>query len=201
MLLGSVTLNTNETFRLNFCPETLLIVSNNTPVRVSVRALGEGVIADYDATGLLALRNARENVTSSTYYKLPLADGLLKNKNIEIDVQAHASSAATVYCFSTGLLGTGYIRTERTTVLANTSMEFRDFFQLALSAVNANDQITVNYIGGHTQVFNAADEIMSINCEVDSARLVIDNIDSSISSVIVVPTAQITVYKVSYREK
>jgi len=200
MLLGTVTQNTTATFRVNFCPEILLIVSAGVPVRVQVRALGEGVILDTDATGLALLKQVRKNKDVTNYYGLTLSDGLLKNKNIEIDVSAHASNAATVYGYSTGREGTGYIMTERATVLANTSQEFRQFFGLGLSAINANDQITIHYKSGVSQVFSNGDEIKNLSADTGADVIWIDNLDGEIDRLTVIPTSNITVYKTSYKE-
>lgn len=200
MLLGNSAANTLTTFRLPFCPETLLIVSAGVPQRVQVRALGEGVILDLDATGLPLVRNIRNNQQPTNHYSLVLADGLLKGKNIEIDVTSHASNASTVYCYSSGNFGNNYVRTERVTILANTAYTFRKFFALGLSAVNNNDQITINYRSGLSQLLSAADELQSLAAERDFVRNTIDNLDGEIDEVTIVPTAQITVYRVSLIE-
>lgn len=199
MILGTVLAGVTSTFRLPYCPETLFITSAAVPARVQVRALGEGVILDLDAAGLTLLQGMRLNNNVATFYRLPLADGFLSGKNIEIDVTANAAQPAVVHEFSTGDRGTNYLLTERTTVLANTTQTFNKFFGLGLSAVNAGDQITINYASGLTQTFNSAAEIQAIAIESNNQVLFIDNFDSEIVDVKVVPTAQITVYKVSYK--
>jgi hypothetical protein len=199
MILGTVLAGATGTFRLPYCPETLFITGAAVPARVQVRALGEGVILDLDAAGLTLLQGMRLNTNVATFYRLPLADGFLVGKNIEIDVTANAAQPAVVHEFSTGDKGTNYLLTERTTVLANTSQTFDRFFGLGLSAVNAGDQITVNYKSGLSQTFNAAAEIQALAIESNNQVLFIDNFDSEIVDVKVVPTAQITVYKVSYK--
>jgi hypothetical protein len=201
MKLGTVAQNTTVTFRLPYCPESLLIVSAGVPVKVQVRILGEGVSKDLDATGLLIEKQIRRNKDVANYYQLTLADGLLKDTNIEIDVTAHATNAAEVHEFSTGKSGYGIVRTERTTVLANTSQTFADFFGIGLSAVNANDQITIEYKNGVTQVLNSADEVKALSAENNQDVLYIDNFDGDITSVKVMPTQQITIYKISYKSK
>jgi len=199
MIIGTVAQNTTSTFRLPYCPETLLLVSAGLPVKVQVRVLGEGVIADLDGAGLTLVKQVRVNKDVANYYRVNIANGLIRNKNIEIDITAHATNAVVVHEYSTGNLGSGFVMTERTTVLANTAQTFENFFGLGISAVNANDQITIEYKSKLTQVFNSADEIKAVASEQNQDVLFIDNLDSEIKSVKIIPTAQIVVYKISFK--
>ena len=193
MKLFSLAAGANNTIQLNYCPETLLIVSTVAPTKVQVRALGEGVVLDLDATGAGLMRNIRDNKEVAKNYKFRLADGLLVGKNIEIEVTAGAA-ATVVYCYSTGEKGENYVVTERNTVLANTSQQFKKFFTLALSAFAAGDMLTVEFADGTTQLLNDADEIKALCSETHSDILLLDNLEQDIRSVTHVPTANTTVY-------
>lgn len=192
MKVLSIPASSTATKQLNFCPETLMIVSSEKPVKVQVRALGEGVICDLDATHLELQSNFRNNAQFGNVYTLQLADGLLKNKNIEVEITTGAATAE-VYAYSTGEPGENFIITERTTILANTSQTFKKFFTLGLSALPANSQLTINYTSGETQVYTSIDEIKAIAAETHQPIAVIDNLNQDISSVVIIPTSQITV--------
>lgn len=193
MKIFSISSGGNNTVQLNYCPETLLIKSTVAPAKVQVRALGEGVICDLDAIGATVMRNIRNNFSDNNYYAFRLADGLLKNKNIEIEVTA-GTAATDVFVYSTGEEGSNYIITERNTVLANTSQEFRKFFALGLGAFNSGDQLTINYNSGVTQLLNNADEVKALASESHQSVLLIDNLEQDVSSVVVVPSVNTTYY-------
>jgi len=193
MKIFSVDAEDNKTLQLNYCPETLLIKSLDSPSKIQVRALGEGVICDLDATGATVMRNIRNNYSDGNYYAFRLADGLLKNKNIEIEVTA-GDNSIEVFVYSTGEEGSCYIITERNTVLANTSQEFRKFFALGLGAFNPGDQLTINYNSGVTQLLNSADEVKALASESHQSVLLIDNLEQDVTSVVVVPTDNTTYY-------
>lgn len=195
MKIATIAASATTTVQLNYCPEYVLIKSTATPTKVQVRALGEGVICDLDATGVTLMSSIRDNKPDVTgYFKLRLSDGLLKNKNIEVEVTAGAAST-DVFVFSTGELGSNYIVTERMTVLASTSNEFRKFFALGFGAFNTGDQVTVNYTSGLSQVYTSSDEIKALAAETTDDRLLIDNLEQDVSSVVVLPTSN-TVYYV-----
>jgi len=193
MKLFTLAASASNTIQLNYCPETLLILSNAAPAKVQVRALGEGVILDLDATGAFLMRNIRDNKAIANNYKFRIADGLLVGKNIEIEVTAGAAQTV-VYCYSTGEKGENYVVTERNTVLANTSQQFKKFFTLALSDFESGDMLTVEYADGTTQLLNEGIEIQSLCAETHQDILLLDNLEQDIRSVTHVPQSDTTVY-------
>ena len=181
------------TVQLNYCPEILMIKAATVPTKVQVRALGEGVVCDLDGTHLTALSNLRQNLVVGGYFAIPLADGILKKKNIEIEVTAAATTQTEVYVYSTGEAGENYIVSERNTILANTSQSFSKFFALALSDMPSGAMVTITYASKETQVFTHADEIKALALENNTEKLVIDNFEQDIKRVDIVTPSQITV--------
>lgn len=192
MKLGVIAANATETFRLTYLPETLLIASTAAPAKVQVRILGEGVTHDNDSTGAVLLNQIRNNAEIANFWEYIIADGLLRGKNVEIEITA-GNAATTVYGRSNSS-GSCPIYLEKNTILINTQQTFEKFFVLGLSAIGNNDRVTIEYIDGTTDEL-AADEIKLEFANNSQSKLVIDNLEQTIKKVTVVASQQITVYK------
>lgn len=192
MKIGSLLANATDTFRLTYMPEFLLVKSALAPAKVVVRSLGDGVTADADATGITLLNQPRFNKQVAGYWLLPLADGLVVGKNVEVEITAgNAAADVNVYSNNTGK---NFIITERNTVLANTAQSFKGFFFLGFSTIGANEQITAIFKDGTTQLLTA-DDIQILAAQFGQDKFLFDNLDQEFSRVDVVASQQLTVYK------
>jgi len=192
MKIGSLLANATDTFRLTYMPEFLLVLSTAAPAKVVVRSLGDGVTCDLDAAGVTLLNQPRFNKQVADYWLIPLADGLVTGKNIEIEITA-GNAATDVDVFSNNT-GRNYLISERNTVLANTSQSFKGFFFLGFSTIGANEQITAVFRDGTTQLLTASD-VKMMAAQFGQDKFLFDNLDQEYSRIDVVASQQLTIYK------
>lgn len=199
MNIGTMAASTTTTIALTYLPEYLYFQAATAPSALRVSVLGEGVLLDLDAAGVLALSNIRGVNRSVNGFLLPLADGLRTNVNVEIVFTNTVASPVPLYGFSTAT-GNLYFESARATLLANSGASFQDFAILALPSLGANDTVDIHYVDGTTQRFHR-DEIQALNMTVQNNILsyVIDNLAGQIHKVIVVPAAQQLVYMLRYK--
>lgn len=200
MKLGSVAVSSSQTFKLTYLPQFLVLSGNytsNPDLKVTVQ--GDGVICDLDAKGVAALDAIRGVRNESTIIQIALADGIITGKNVEVLITNNDTAASiTVYEYSTKK-GVSYIRSMRSTVFANTQSTFQDFAFLAAPDLASNDVINVTYVDGHNQQLTRAGlkAMTALMQAVDTYSL--DNLDGLIDTVQIIPTADVTVYRVDFQ--
>jgi len=189
------------TLQLAYCPEKLRFIAATAPTAVKVNVLGVGVITDLDAAGLLSFGRRRKISFPANGYEIPLADGLIGGKNVEITIINSAAVAFDLYVDSNNIGGLGYVECLRQTVFASSVFEASKFAMLGLGNLAATDQIDVTFADGTVQKVEPAElPFMVANYQVDSATVkVIDNIDNEVKSVRFIPAANEVIYLMTYR--
>ena len=185
------------TFNLTYVPQYIHFVAATQITGLKVTVLGDGVIMDLDAAGLSALYNIRQYGQVTNGFTVPIADGLIPGKNVEITATNSAAQTPILYAISLQK-GSAYIQCLRQTALANSGVVLEKFAYLAIPAIAAADVLNITYVDGLvTQVAHA--ELAAIGNLYQSGSLaIIDNVEGMIDMVQLTPAANRTVYLVRY---
>jgi hypothetical protein len=204
MLIKTIGIGATETFQTNYLGTYLLLVStgdigSNTIVKVV--PMGDGVLVDLDEAGvdaigvwkLIGADNNRRRV-------IPLADGLVPNKVVDITITNGGAATMDVYMPVTKK-GTMYIQCVQQTILANSQAIFKDFSALFLNAMTGeNGQITVDWRDGSSHTFSPQELIQFSMFFQDTLANVLDNLGGNVRKVTIIPTADLKVQLVRYRK-
>ena len=188
------------TFNLTWVPQYIHFVAATQITGLKVTVLGDGVITDLDAAGLSALYNIRQYGQVANGYTIPLADGLIRGKNVEITVTNSAAQTPILYGVSQQA-GSHYIQCLRQTALANSGVDIERFAYLAIPAVVAADVLNISYVDGLTQKVEAAELPAAANLYQSASLNIIDNVEGMIDMVQFTPAANRTIYVVRYSGK
>lgn len=187
---------TATTFQLPYLPERLRYIAATQLQGLKVNVLGVGVIVDLDAAGLNAFGKTRliGNITNG--YQIPMADGYIGQKNVEITCINSAAVPVDLYVESTNNGGFGYIRSLRQTAFASTPLELKKFNLLGLTNSAATDDLDVTFADGYVNKVTIAEiPFLLAPYQTDpSVAKVLDNIEGVISSVRFIPASQQVVY-------
>jgi hypothetical protein len=186
-----------STFNINYVPEYLYFVAATQLTGLKVTALGDGVICDLDAVGLSAIGVLRRQGATANSYLIPLANGLIKNKNCEIVVTNSAAQTPTLYGVGTEW-GDTYIQSIRQVAFANSGAQFEKFAFLAIPAIGATDTLNINYRSGFTTKMEDVELDAMMSMTQNGIVKGIDNFAGEIKSVQLTPAADRSVYMLRY---
>ena len=85
------------TFNLTWVPQYIHFVAGTQLTGLRVSVLGDGVITDLDAAGLSVLYNIRQFGQVTDGYTIPVANGLVRGKNVEITATNSAAQTPILY--------------------------------------------------------------------------------------------------------
>ena len=188
------------TFNLTWVPQYIHFVAATQLTGLKVTVLGDGVITDLDGAGLSALYNIRQYGQVTNGYTIPLADGLIRGKNVEITATNSAAQTPILYGVSMQM-GSHYIQCLRQTALANSGVAISQFAYLAIPAIAAADVLNITYVDGLTNKVEAAELPAMANVFQSASLNVIDNVEAMMDEVQFTPAANRTVYVVRYSGK
>lgn len=188
------------TFNLTWVPQYIHFVAGTQITGLKVTVLGDGVIMDLDAAGLSVLYNIRQFGQVTDGYTVPLANGLIRSKNVEITATNSAAQTPVLYGVSMAA-GSRYIQCLRQTALANSGVELERFAYLGIPAIAATDVLNISYVDGLTQKVESAELAAMANVFQSASLNVIDNVEGMIDNVQFTPSANRTVYVVRYSGK
>lgn len=198
MKIGTITSGVDvvTTLQLAFLPERLRWISATQLKGIKVNVFGVGVIVDLDAAGLNALGRARWVGDVTNGYQLPLADGLITNKNVEITIINGAAVAVDLFAESTNQGGLGYIRSLRQTVFPSTPFDVSKFSLLGLTNTGATDDIDITYADGTVNKVVVAElPFLAVPYQTNTmVAKVVDNLDGVIKTVRITPVLQQVIY-------
>ena len=189
-----------STFNLTWVPQYINFVAATQITGLKVTVLGDGVIMDLDAAGLSVLYNTRQYGQVTNGYSIPLADGLIRGKNVEITATNSAAQTPILYG-SSMQAGERYIQCLRQTALANSGVTLSKFAYLGIPAIAAADVLNITYVDGLTQKVEAAELPFMANVFQSGSLNIIDNIEMMIDEVQFTPAANRTIYVVRYSGK
>lgn len=181
-------------FQLTFLPEFLIFnPSTNQLTSLKVEDQGDGVILDLDTTGLNAMKNFLFSGTKANAVCLLLADGVKLGRNITVSGVTSAAGAVDFYT-SGDKRGVSTIKSLKAAILANNPTLFTKFTALFLPSLAAGDKVYIDYIDGHSQIFER-DELEQISGHIQNVvGYLVNNLQSYINKVTVIAASQQTAY-------
>jgi hypothetical protein len=184
-------------FNLSYLPENLIFnPAANQLTSLKVDDQEDGVILDLDTAGINAVKNFMYVGTKANAVRLVLADGNRMNRNISISGVTSAAGAIDFYTNSDNK-GTVTIKTGKVAILANNPTEFTKFSALFLPSLAAGDRVIVDFIDGHTQIYER-DELEQLSGNNNNVvGYHVNNVTSYINKVTVICAAANTAYKMS----
>jgi len=175
---------------------------DGTITNVQVKVAGEGVLTDLNSNqSLLTLNDWRKNQSPSVLtakgYVIPLADGFIKGKNVQILItKSGAGTAGTIYGFSQAY-GSNFLQIINQTALAQSGLDISKFVALIVESAASTDKFNLTF----ADEFNHQAELPEMITDAtwtqvqnDQTNLIVDNIDGRYSTFNVIPTATRDVY-------
>jgi len=183
-------------FQLTFCPEFLVWSNTVALTSIKVEDQGYGTVLDLDSTGIPAVGNLMFIGTVASNLMLVLADGVLLNRNITISGVTSAAGAIDFYV-SGDKKGTAFMKTTKAAILANNPTVFSKFTALFVPSMAAGDRAIVDYVSGHSQIYEVA-ELKQLSGHFQNVTgAIINNVQSYIKQVTMLCASQNTAYILS----
>jgi hypothetical protein len=171
-------------FNMNYLPQFLTF--NNvvplTSLRVSTQE--DGVLHDYIATSIAVINGFMvPGAQAANIVTLRLANGQLNPKNVTISGVTSAAGAIGFYEFS-DQKGTYPFKTSNAQILALNPTTFEKFTAIWVPTMAAvTDTCEVSYSSGHRQIFNINDLTAATPFFQEVPAIMVNNVNSYISSV------------------
>lgn len=200
MNIGTLTTGAGvvTTINLNYLPAYIYYVAATQLTGIKVTVAGDGVILDLDAGGLSAIEHIRRIGSTANDALIPLADGLVPNKVVELVFTNSAAQTPVVSAMSMKK-GLAYIVTRRQTVLAASGVKFENFAYIGFSTIGATDELNVEFRDGHLQKFVAADVLAWLSLTQNGVgNYAIDNLEGMIKYIHWIPTANAVAYVMKF---
>jgi len=142
-------------FQINYIPQFLMWEAAAAPLtNLRVEDAELGVILDLPAAGILEVRNfMRFGLVASTFTKVRLANGNLRNRNVTITAVIAAAVAVPFYACS-DCPGSRAFKYTAAALLAGQPTPFQNFTALFLPALAAGDTVLIEFANGHSQLFS-----------------------------------------------
>lgn len=180
------------TINTTFVPQYLMYVGATQLQSLKVTVFGDGITCDLDTAGLNLLGSQRLIGSKLNTYIIPIADGLVPGKNVEII--AVNGVAANIAIFGINMkYGSKYIQSLRQTVLASSGANFANFSFLSLANSGAADLLNITYRDGMTQKVDVQNELPAIASMyqnlVNNSNYIIDNWQGNVRNVQYTPVA------------
>src|SRR4030042_3942145 len=102
MKIGTLTtgVGVQTVIKLNYLPQYIYYLAATQLTGLIVTVSGDGVICNLDATGLSAISGIRRYGAVATSYMIPLADGFIPNKVVEMVFTNSAAQTPDIFGFS-----------------------------------------------------------------------------------------------------
>lgn len=151
MIVGTVSASSTGTISLTYLPSIIHFDIGTVPTSLKVTVLGDGVICDLDGAGIAAASRRMRVGNLADQYVIQLADGLVRGKNVEIEIANAHAGTLTVYGYSEAT-GSTYIRSMQQQALANSGIVLKDFTEVALPSMAAADELNIQFGTGKFSV-------------------------------------------------
>lgn len=181
------------TINLNYLPERINYTAATQLTGLKVEVLGEGVKLDLDANGLTAVGKHRMVGRPTNGYSIPVADGLILNKNVVLTFTNSAAQTPDIFAFADNT-GSIFINTSRQKVFANTNAEISKFGVLFLPSLAAGDKVTITYEDGTSQIYEREDLAFLSGQYQNVTAYQIDNLAGTIKKVNILTAADQSIY-------
>jgi len=203
MKLGTVVggAGVSTTIETTFLPQFIMFDAA-APTSIRINVLGDGVIWDVTAAALPGLRTMRMlSQVTATEHVLPVANGLVKGKNVQITIVNSAAPAFDVYGSSINNNGNVYIQGLTQNVLASSGIFIDKFAYLFLPSMAAADIMNIMYNDGLVQQTDRFElpGLLQLTQGINGAGIyAVDNFNGKIRTVQFTPVAAQLVFKVRF---
>ena len=192
MRLGTIAagVGTATTINAQFVPQFLYWNNATTLQGLRLSVLGDGVIIDLDTNGLNALKAVRMPGLVANGFLLPIANGIVKNKTIEIIATNGVAGAIDLYGVNIRNNGNVYFQSLKQTVLASSGETFEKFAFLGLPSLAAGDVLNVEFADGLVQKFDQVEAQAYLGLTQNAVSSYgIDNFEGKVKRVMLTPAA------------
>lgn len=200
--LGPITLGVgvSTTIQLTYLPQYLGFSIGTVPQSIRINVLGDGVVMDLDAAGITQLNGFDTIGLQANQFLIPLADGLVKGKNVEITIVNGDALGFNLFGWSK-LPGQNYFIYQRQTILANSGVDFGDFALLAITAPGALDIFNLTYSSGIVESSATLNEIgFDVSYFQNNVGVfLINNIGQILKNVNIIPSANRVAYMMKFQ--
>jgi len=191
VLVGSLTYEIVD----NYVPEFIIFKKNSgaLPTALRVTVNGTKVITDLDTNAMAAIAANRNYADpTATYVKVPLSDGLLTNKNIQISVTCAATTDSNdLIFFNRNKNGEHYVNCIRQKIFQNSSTRFKSFALLYVDGSTSSDSFNVTMVNSLVHTWTL-DEVLLETYETTNggnAKCIFDNLDLKYKEVEIIAAA------------
>jgi len=201
MKIGQLAASTTTTIKLTWLPAVIHFVSTANPTAAKVDVLGRGITCNLNTKGIAIVSAIWGQGIITNGYSIPLADGIVTGKNVEITITNAQAGTVDVYGYSTQQ-GATYVESMVQKVFADSGVVLSDFFQLCLPSMVAADELTISYKDGFNQKMTIEDLRRDVaysgivSNSVNDIRIL--NHKKNIKSISFIPNAEQDVYLFRY---
>lgn len=180
----------------------LIATVDATVTNLIVKVAGEGVLCDLNSNQILKSVSDWQKKQSpldltAPYYIIPLADGFIPYKNVQIIItKSGAGVAGTVYGFSERN-GSSFFQIVNQTALANSGIDFKKFLFLFVESPGATDKFNLTFADGFTHQADLPELQVDgtwTQTQKDQVDLMVDNSSFRYSKFNIIPAANRSCY-------
>lgn len=200
---------TTQINAFNTVPQFLYFEIGTTPQNLKVNVSGDTLICDLDTAGLNAIKNQRVLGSATNGFLIPLANGLITGKNIDITLVNNVATAFTLFAVSfqaAPVDAPGYFYNLGITVNAGATAEINNFKYLGVPSFSALDILNTY---GNKLMANGQDtgQDWSGKMELENTRgtlawyenntgnkVAIDNLNGQFTKILFTPNATQKIY-------
>lgn len=191
-LLFVAAASVSTSFTPQWCPQYLIFETATVPTLLQIDRLGSTEqLSNLNGAGITAMNNFLKpsNPTSAGIWVIPIADGLIRGKNINITIANATANAFNVYGISRNLKGTRYLKSKLNQVIANSGQEFENFDALLMPGMGANDNLILTDQRGNADNYevDSLEDMSSLDQSVLQPQ--INNLGGTYSRAVYTPTA------------
>lgn len=198
VFLFTIDASVQQTKQVQYLPQVLVFQTATVPTLLQVTVAGKGTIVNLDGAGITAVNKLKKVGTMANTYAIFLGDGCLTNTNVTITIANATATAIDVFGSSESPINAMF-RHNVQNVLAKSGYTFRKFAYLVINSPEANDQYTVNFRNGWSQIYSFLElQALSIITQ-DINTVLIDNFDQQIDNVNIIPVSTKDVYYGDYQ--
>ena len=192
--LGTIAGASTGTIQLTYLPQFITFSIATVPNSIRISVLGRGVVVDLDSAGITQLNGFEQNGLPANRYTFALADGIIKDKNVEITIDNADAAALDVYGWSKNEAA-NFFAYQRQTILANSGVKFNKFAALAIASPGTSDSFRITYQSGVVDDVTLNELLADVGYyQYNTGVYLINNLDQRIKDVTIIPTAQRTAY-------
>lgn len=152
-VLFTAAASVTTSFTPQWVPQYLVFETATVPSALQIELLGgTDQLVNLDGAAITALNNFLKPslVSAAGQYIIPLSDGLIRGKNINISITNATAVAFSVFGVSRNLMGKKYLKSKINQVLQNSGQVFTNFDALLIPGMAATDTLVLTDQNGRS---------------------------------------------------